>query len=240
MPYAPHSHVVTPPDEMVIWRYMPLWVFDKLLSGGLWFCRTDLFRDPCEGAVPLPNWQAARDSSLSLESQNQVQRMLHSFENYRENSFVNCWRIAETEDVNIWEAYNGEVVIRSTIARMKQSMAEIPDEVYIGTVGYPGLETGYFGRTEGLVLNVFDPIVNKEPDFAWEQEVRAIILNPEHLTGHPRPDGITCSTNLSELISEVRFAANTPDETINHYRPILAASIGSQLQLIRSECLRGE
>ena len=51
--YEKREEIVTPPDEVIVWRYMNL---EKLLAllatNTLFLCRLDRLRDPWEGVWP--------------------------------------------------------------------------------------------------------------------------------------------------------------------------------------------
>ena len=53
MPIVEFNPHIMPNPELVIWRYMEIWKFKKLLKKkALFFCRTDRFSDSFEGSIP--------------------------------------------------------------------------------------------------------------------------------------------------------------------------------------------
>jgi hypothetical protein len=217
-----------PDGSKTIWRYMDLRKFLLLLqSQALFFCRSDKFDDHLEGSYPRASsieealvqirGTFADDPSLP-ERIEQAEQMLRSRRQLRAAFLINCWHIDEHESAAMWKLYaqsNNGIVIKSTVQRLKNSIRCLED-VLVGEVNYLDYDTAAFES-----MNIFHSCMSKRKSFAYEQELRAVIYDPERFDGptglfpvpeHKRNHGANVSIDLELLIDEIRVLPSAPDE----------------------------
>ncbi|SRR6266545_429876 len=134
------------------------------------------------------------------------------------HAFVSCWNMSEYENASLWQVYGRGIAIRSTFARLRESLI-CTDPVYIGVVNYIDYRRDSF--PEG---NAFTPLLHKRLYFENERELRAVIpgqtmtevKDPDgevidwSWTGDPRV-GVAATVDLDKLIAGIYVA---PGETL--------------------------
>ncbi len=93
----------------VIWRFMELWKFEDLLTGQLYFRRSDKLADIDEG---MPPEEFAR-KSLGLDDINDVRALdgdLGTTAQFRQAFYINCWYLFDEEPAGMWANYGKDGV----------------------------------------------------------------------------------------------------------------------------------
>ena len=172
MSYEAHPTCVTPSDDAVLWRYTELVKFIDLLENRrLWFTRLDRPGDPREGCLTDLELRQLRDAA-SPENAEAHLRAVH--QTLRQETFVNCWT-ERAESMALWDLHAqspGGLVIKSTVGRLKQTINDVPDRIYIARVEYIDWATAPWPN------NVFGRYVRKVRAFEHEKEVRLMIWLP--------------------------------------------------------------
>ena len=226
-----------PADDTVIWRFMtPAKFLSLLTKSSIYFCQALKLRsvDPFEGTLPGLN---RAFYELMMNSEEFARRFMRLGptdplpHNYREvfspawrkrlndvfasTAYVNCWNMNEFESAFLWSIYApvGEgVAIRSTVGRLKNSIAAEKRDIYIGPIIY--LDYTSESIDESNSFNVF---FRKRKSFEAERELRACFLNllegvgwsEEALTRNP--GGLHISCDLSALIEKIFISPAAPD-----------------------------
>lgn len=198
-----------------LWRYMDFTKFMSLLdSSKLFFCRSDLFRDPFEGSYTQANialrpldYEGLSPEAFSKMSE---QRALLA-QRAHECTYVSCWHANEYESAAMWDLYaktDEAVAIETTYGALVDSL---PDTVYAGIVQYIDYHSEWF--PEG---NTFYPFLHKRKSFEHEREVRAVIqdfpMEHDFLSSAKlgSPPGQEISVPLTSLISTVHVSPTAP------------------------------
>jgi len=198
--------VETPPDEEVIWRYLSFFSFVELVHmKKLRFHRADKFKDPLEGTFTEKEL-AERQAKGGLSNLEKLCMHMRQF------AFVSCWRKGEEESMAMWDLYNrgeGTVAIKSTVGRLSEVVQTRKQMSCIGDVEYIHRPT--HAETEVGQSIVF----RKDHSYSFENEVRAVILDPNqwgyhkglNMTGEP-------AERLEERIRQLyqRVESVTPAE----------------------------
>jgi hypothetical protein len=214
--YQSHPYITTPPDDTMVWHYMPWWKFERLVgSASLFFARLDRYlpEDPNEGAVPEPTKKRLLDQLEHLPDSEVITRKVvqDGIEPWtRKAVYASCWSDDSHESAKMWRKFGRgpeSVALQSTVGRLKDALRHEKLDVYIAPPKYQSLHYGS-GRFFALLQFAF------RKDLRWspENEVRAaIVLTPpkaaaagacregysatvdlnclfEHIYVHPRAD----------------------------------------------------
>jgi hypothetical protein len=206
MPYEPHPHLVTPPDDTVLWRYMDFARFAQLLENRqLWFARADQFDDPLEGTLTDGEirFEQTTDSGQpqfrDAKSDPLAQMM-------RRSSYVNCWRMGSSESLAMWDLYgkgSGIVAITTTVGSLKQQFSGYPRQVFMAQIRYVEW------NAPNTLAGMLDLITRKDISYAHEAEMRAFLWDvaflpePNPASSREHPVGQMISIDPQELISEI-------------------------------------
>jgi hypothetical protein len=206
MPYEPHSVFSVPKDGTPIWRYVD---FTKLMSmlvtGSLFFCRSDLLDDRFEGSMSRANLLEREEMQTwlpgDLHSRMETQlAAIHRAEPKR--TYINSWSMGRHESVALWRLYVGDregVAIRSSFGRLARSFEAEPRAVHIGAVHYIDYDTDPIPED-----NALHPFVYKRQSFDFERELRALIQDPE--PADQPPPGVFAACDLATLVSAIRVS----------------------------------
>ena len=206
MPYEPHPHLATPPDDTVLWRYIDFARFAQLLENRqLWFSRADQFEDPLEGTLTdgeirfEPNTAGATPQYRDATSDPLAQMM-------RRSTYVNCWRMGSSESLAMWDLYckgSGSVAITTTVGRLKDQISIDRRQVFMAQIRY--VEWNVPNTLNGML----DLVTRKNISYAHEAEMRAFLWDvafvpkPEPGSIREHPVGQTIAIDPQELISEL-------------------------------------
>ena len=169
--YSPHSSLVTPPANAVLWRYME---FTKLVSlldrQALHFARADQLGDPFEGSVTA--WtQTQRPLIYQDFPPGTVQQMPRLIRALQHIFYVNCWHENDRESPalwNIYSRYSDGIVVQTDFGSLRDSL-QCSDNIYIGRVSYIDYDMSQAEQGDMITRYFF-----KRSEFRHEQEVRAV------------------------------------------------------------------
>ena len=139
MPVLPYYTQKEPPSEAVIWRFLDLRKFRDLMANQeLYFRRADLFDDQSEGLPPEQYVRRVlRLDPFDIKDQVSLNHHFGQLAQSREMYFITCWYLYREEDLAIWEQYAPDgVAVTSRYGLLKESLAGIPDDTYIGLIRY--------------------------------------------------------------------------------------------------------
>ena len=241
MPYKPLRGIKPPQNETdSIWRYFDFSKFAfTLLSRSLFFARMDLLGDPYEGSVSLPTVEAReayyrklqRDQALPESAYEHLMELSPQFtKDSRAWLFVNCWCMSQYESPALWRLYGKgirAVAIKSTFARLRDSLSAAPQPIHIGTVNYVDYETEVVPAGNPLHL-----AFHKRRGFEHERELRAVFMHvPTKEKGIIDTDAMTLTTghpipvDIATLIDSV-FVAPTAEPWFLELVRSVAANLG--------------
>lgn len=210
--YSAEPFFNVPSDEhATIWRYMDFTKFVSLLDKkALYFTRSDRFSDKFEGAIPKPTVEAREASVVGLErslAEKALREMSQGYQEVRKWIFVNCWHMNSYESAAMWQLYaqkNEGIAIRSTYARLKESLSSSGRIMQIGMVKYIDYTSDMIH--EG---NIFHAIFCKRRSFEHEHELRAVFQKPS-LVNDLQP-GLYIPCDLDILIDKVFVSPASPN-----------------------------
>lgn len=183
-------------------------------SGSLFFCRSDLLKDPFEGSYSKANVvlrpQVYKD--MPSDEFGMMMEQMPGFAKWvREWTYINCWHANEYESAAMWDLYaktNEAVAIETSYQKLKNVL---PENAFIGYVNYIDYESEWL--PEG---NTFYPFTHKRKSFEHEKEVRAVIQElPKNENGievgkqNTQP-GTMVPTVLNDLITTIHVAPTAP------------------------------
>jgi hypothetical protein len=205
----------TPPASTVIWRYMSLSKFERLIqSRALWFAVASSFTDAFEGSKSASEARVREAFWNEVGVPEEQREIIRGFTDWnRQFSFVNCWMMNTTESEWMWHRYaegNG-VAIESTYARLRSAL---PNWIWI-------YEVEYIDYDEDSVIECHSlaPFFYKRREFADERELRAVIEvfpvgDPRRLGTTPLPNRHLIEVNLSGLITSVIVSPSPTPNTL--------------------------
>jgi hypothetical protein len=126
---------------------------------------------------------------------------------------VSCWHLNELESAAMWRLYlksDEGVAIRSSFARLRDSVRDFAFPVFIGVVNYLDFATDRF--REGIS---FAPLFHKRRSFDHERELRAMVwpFNPPDelpIAEIVRDGGLYVPVDIGTLIEGVCVAPPAP------------------------------
>jgi len=213
MPFETHDRLVTPPDEVFLWRYMDFARFLSLLERkALWFSRADQFEDPLEGTFTDAELAYLREHSVGVvePQRSQMSVFVGMAEMMRSTTFINCWRYGNSESLAMWDLYgkgSGIVAVKTTVGALKRQFAATEHRVMLGAVQYVPWDSATWPN------NSVAQCVRKDLSYSHESEMRAIIWPTEYAgeygaaeAAHREaniPKGLSIPVDVGGLISEV-------------------------------------
>jgi hypothetical protein len=223
--YVPHPHLVEPPDNAKLWRYMDFTKFLALLeTQTLHMASLTSFDDPFDGHPPKSVMDAFTTlptglSEEELKQQKQVViKNLEVFQNTRKLVFASCWHISPHESAAMWSQYlrTGEgIAIQTSTHSLKAAIADEPQDLMGAVVQYVDFES--FDPRD---VNILIWATLKRKSFEHEREFRLLAM------GEPNPQGFPIKINPQILIENIYVAPTTPDWVLN-----LVISILNRYQL---------
>jgi len=176
-----------PPPEAKLWRYLSFAKFAALLDAGkLHFTRVDQFDDHFEGVWPQQDY--AKWQRVEPVQEEGVFSVNSFTETIRPAIAVSCWVESEYESAAMWRLYssgNEGVAVVTSFRKLEeavsQHLAPLQSEFpfWFGGVG----RVRYFDHfNDGLLddgeKNVLWPFILKYKSYAYEHEVRALVIAP--------------------------------------------------------------
>ena len=258
MPYADHPLFVDPLNDSKLWRYIDLAKFESLLNRrALFFCRSDRFADPFEGASP------EREVEHKVHAYREIMEMMgkpFDEEQARKNAavlewhqkalrqsvIVSCWHANDHESEAMWRLYLKDwfgVAVQSTVPRLKASLDVTSHEVYAGRVRYLDYGSGiYYDRDDFPVdgVNAMTPFIHKRRFFVHENEYRALVdLSKESnalaydWSEGESENGKFVSVDLASLVERVVVPPQAEDDFVQQVTDLVAGA-GLDVEVRRS------
>ena len=212
-----HSRLATPPDDTVIWRYITFTKFCSMLNeGALFFCRLDKLHDKWEGVYPkamLEYWaQVYQDTLAGNGGVDRLKDIL--IWKIIPSHFVNCWFMSEYESDAMWRLYSQNyegIAIKSTIGRLKRSLAKTRERIWIGPVDY--IDYDRWQPPKGEARQPFlgiEPFFWKRLSFQHENELRALVGQTRQGSGK-EVSGLNIEVDLNQLTDAVYVFPDSKD-----------------------------
>jgi len=166
-----------------VWRYMSfaklVWMLQKKQ---LWMSAAELLGDKWEVMLDTPQLNTViKKRPPDYSAQAATERAASIIRELRKQTFVNCWTASEHESHALWRIYcpsSEGVAIQTTLNRLRESVGLPVHEVVYGIHG-----------TDGRTPDVTKLVTQKRPMFAYESEVRIVLVNdfadknnPERIT----------------------------------------------------------
>jgi len=210
--YKEHPVFEKPREKARIWRYMDFTKFVSLLeNNALFFPRADTLGDHFEGSfskanIPIRNEIYGGVEGVTPEDISEIYRLLPEF------TAISCWHINWVESAAMWKIYlksNEGIAVRSNFERLRNSLKDKRNDIYIGKVKYIDY------KKEAVPEGPLGCFVRKRKSFKYEAELRAVIqrLPPKGLSSRskrPFNNGLYVPVDLDTLISRIYIAPTSP------------------------------
>ena len=239
MPVEPFVDEPEPTDlRAPIWRYVDLWKLkDLILTGELYFRRSDKLEDEHEGLPPAEYERVLNLSRYDLNDIRQRDNDIGSLAQFRQAFYVNCWHLHSEETATMWARYGKDgVAIVSRYDLLKQALAPLSDRVMVGLIRY--------GTAHLTGWNIIRFVTTKRELYSAEREVRAMIWltgsgdgidrhldlanrphdRPIHDPPPTLPEGIRRNVDVASLITEVVVSPLAPPGQLDAVRTLLATA----------------
>jgi len=211
--YKEHPAFEKPKERVRIWRYMDFTKFVSLLDNkALFFPRADKLGDPFEGSFSIANIPIRAEiygdkGEITTETVSEVYKLLREF------TAISCWHMNWYESAAMWKLYlksNEGIAIRSNFERLRNSLKDKRNNIYIGKVKYIDYEK------EAIPEGLLPCFVHKRKSFKHEVELRAVIqkLPLKGLSSRskrPFNNGLYVPVDLDTLISRIYVAPTSPE-----------------------------
>jgi hypothetical protein len=241
MPVRNDIYRVFPVDEKtVIARYLDYSKFLSLLfSKSLFFCRLDKFDDRYEGKLTSLNpegqknfWIAynlfRKSNSLSELSKEEIDQKIKEDikhdQKMRALICVNCWNRYLKESPALWKIYSDSgkgILIKSTVARLTESLKKAKQEMAISYVRY----IDHFKEEPARGNKIF-LTTHKVLAYDYEEEIRVIhfVSSDKHWrhswNREKNKTGIHIKVDPKILIDEIIVGPTAPDWTVDLIKDI--------------------
>ena len=199
--YKEHPDLAKPQLGQTIWHYYSLSKFLGLLDkSSLYLCRHDKFDDSFEGGLSLMDRQYF-DGKYPGMSDYMTGDKVGCY-------YSNCWTKNDVDEYVLWNTYaslEDGVAVKTTVARLIESLADEGKNIYISDVLYIDYSKDYTFRKTGGKVNTLAPHFTKRDYFSSEKELRVMYVEP---TGkfETSPNGVEAKVNLKTLIEEIIVA----------------------------------
>jgi len=238
--------LVLPNGNSLVWRYMDLDKFTRLLENqSLYFCNAKRLSDQYEVTIPRSTVQIWRKQLAGVgyspeDIENEIDIRLNGWQYgaMKDLTLINCWSVSPHESYALWKIYLGNkpegVAIRSTLGRLKSAIRSGKD---------PYTETLYMGKVQyrnhlkSDELSRFSIVTTKKTFYKFEEELRLFILNSPLSEGGNAPAydialGRNVKVDLERLIQRVYVSPFAADVVRNRVENLLT-SAGLPLDIIR-------
>lgn len=169
-----------------VWRYFtwPRYFVDTIKNRSIWFSRSDLLGDPCEGTRPLgdaPKYAIDRQREIEAggAAAERWAEVCEAHDRYlRATTFVSCWQMAECDMIPMWERYcvprERGVAIQTTYELLNSAVPgkHLDRHIMLGLVKYGDYDSAGF---ESDLTNVFSTFMIKRMNYVDEREVRLVV-----------------------------------------------------------------
>lgn len=243
--------LVAPNGNSLVWRYMDLDKFTRLLEDrSLYFCNAKRLSDQYEVTIPNSTVQVWRKQLAGVgyspeDVENEIKIRLNGWQygGMKELTLINCWSVSPHESYALWKIYLGNkpegVAIRSTVGRLKRAIRlgkdPYPETLYMGQVRYRN-------HLKSDELSRFSIVITKKTFYKFEEELRLFILNYPLSEGGSVPPydidlGRNVNVDLEPLIQRVYVSPFAADVVRNRVEDLLTSARLS-LDLIRDSEIR--
>jgi hypothetical protein len=144
----------------------------------LWFSSAELLDDKWEvmpDTTQLNSIINNRPADLSTEQV--IDRTAKTVKDLRKQTFISCWTASEHESHALWRVFcpsSESVAIQTTLGRLKES------------TGFPIVEVSYGPyEANGTLPGMLNLVTQKRPMYAYEKEVRIIVITDLSDIKHP-------------------------------------------------------
>lgn len=170
---------MTLPPTIRVWRYMS---FAKLVwmlqQKQLWLSSAEQLEDKWEIMPHGPQLNTIiNDRPPSVSAAEAMDKAAQDVAEFRKQTFINCWTACEHESHALWRIYcpSAEgVAIQTTLKRLRES------------VGLPILEVSYGPPEADSIATTAETLAaQKRPMFAYEQEIRIVLVKDLDDPDHP-------------------------------------------------------
>jgi len=181
-----------------VWRYMELpdllWI---LQNSKINFSSPTSFDDRYEATLPVAWYEFRKKQNRVIEKSLDHKKGKFSDlseqtrKSMRENSFVNCWHVNETESAAMWKLYGESrhtVAIKTTVDNLRSAFADQSKYlISIGDINYIDFDSSQDNLEEDQMEQIrkvhsgnrdaVGLLLLKRKEFKHENEVRAVILD---------------------------------------------------------------
>ncbi len=217
-----HPQFEVPQEDESIWKFMDFPKFVHILdSKGLYFNRSDKFKDPFEGMLSNYNegaWpEVYKEWGNGTElSPNTIKVFKQSDQlklRVRQEAFVSCWHINKYESAAMWDLYTKAgygIAIKSTYGKLRRSFIGDQHPSIIGNIKYIDYQNEWM--SEG---NIYYPIFHKRRSFVHENELRVLYHDETKnllSDNYEESDitGVSLGINLNSLIETIYVSPDSP------------------------------
>jgi hypothetical protein len=184
-----------------VWRYMGLSKFVWMLQNeSLWLSRSDLMGDPWEVNLAGKQLQLVKDrhpptNLNNLQAETSVERSERIINNWRKNTFVNCWNMSKHESNALWQIYCKTpegIVIQTNYEKLnlvKNNYSLQPVEYIV-----PG--------SNMVTPTHSDLVTKKRPEFSYEEEIR--IFHFDKINEYNSAKGIGLKVDIVNFIESIK------------------------------------
>lgn len=228
----------TPDESLTIWRYLDFEKFmDLIIRNQLFMTRSDKFEDPFEGVLKLKDEEDSDFHKLQIET--------------KKFYFLSCWHINENQSDAMWKCFlktNNGLAIKTTVNRLKKSIENTIEDIYIGKIYYRDFKkTTFFElmrEEQNLLFNgrggTVNPHCYKRMDFEHEKELRLHFIDSPipHLTKNVEKkeplEFKRININIQDLIYELVISPFS-DEWFKSLVEDILVKVGLDIKVTKSE-----
>lgn len=196
-----------------IWRYMDLAKYISFLhTSSIRLTRADKFEDPYEGLFNDCTIDVMRGLTKNFpQSLKKMREFACQLEDDKKQTFINCWHWNDKESAAMWKLYSSNDYCISIVSDGFELVRQLPVYVAFTFVRYIDWDRDCF-EAPGMSQA---PYFHKRKEFAHENEVRVIYMQPLHeQRGGPKLDrkeeGLLIPIKIRPLVKEVVLAPQTP------------------------------
>lgn len=182
---VPHLDIVSPSDNIPLWRYMDFSKFVALLEKqSLYFCRGDILRnmDPYEGSYTKSELEFFDRQEQLLKKEFPLDQYDFNYSNNHSRdlslgtTYINCWHRNDHESIAMWRVFissNTGVAIKTDLNSLTQSFRLTEKEIYAASIQY----IDHAEDNIRYIANTLVPLTRKNQSYEYEQEVRLMFMH---------------------------------------------------------------
>jgi len=202
--YGKHPYLRKPSNSLQpLWRYLKYdRLVDLLSTESLFFPRLTQMSDQWEGLLSdRTRAELFRHHYSQYHNAIIAREQIEQYERHREDFFINCWHMNDSESYLMWKAYGDRgCAVQSTFERIQISFDQFEGEILGGVVEYSDI-----GREQTPVGNVFHAVIRKGLPYRDEREFRLLFwqMGSGNQKIDAGPKGIKIEVELNKLINEI-------------------------------------